>query len=113
MLKVELEVGKHLAIGVVRGYRFNFLYTGAMHYILQLGGMKNLLLLGGLLAASFTACGQVMPTKQQSVAQRDSVVTDSLWGPGAYHSHHYKRIFEIPPGVRAILPRRTKKGSIP
>jgi hypothetical protein len=51
MLKVELEVGKHLAIGVVRGYRFNFLYTGAMHHILQFGGMKNLLLLGGLLAA--------------------------------------------------------------
>ena len=75
--------------------------------------MKNLVLLGSLVAASFTATAQVMPTKQQLAAQRDSIVTDRLWGPGAHHSNHDRRIFEIPPGVRPGLPQRTKKSHTP
>jgi hypothetical protein len=84
--------------------------------------MKTLLLLGGLVAASLTAAQAVLP-KQQSAAQRDSVVTDSIWGSGAYSSQHsspYRRNFEIPPGVprptlgvRHVIKPRTKKAGTP
>jgi hypothetical protein len=57
--------------------------------------------------------GQISSIKQQTAAQRDSAVTDSLLGPDAPHIRHNIRIFEIPPTARPRKQRRTKKLSTP
>jgi hypothetical protein len=78
--------------------------------------MKAILLLSELLAASLTANAQAVLPKQQTIAQKDSAATDSLWEPNTYSSQHsspYRRIFEIPPGVRPGIKRRTKKVGTP